>query len=129
MRVNWQQERDPNQLLRFTGQGKNEGFAVTASDFRFARAQDNYVALYYVKAGHLKSELLRTTLAEISETTGYPGLIRCHRSYLVNLKQVHSFTEGHPLQLTLRDVPDPIRVSRSYREAVLSRLRPASIPA
>ncbi len=112
-----------NTMLYFDGQGRNEGLAVSTADFRYARAQDNYVALYFLRDGKLQRELLRTTLAELAGGTDKSMLLRCHRSYVVNLHQIHSFTRGHPLLLRLRDLPEPIRVSKSYREVVLSRLK------
>ena len=126
MQVSWSAVPEPGQLLRFTGQGANEVFSVAEADFRYAQAQDNYVALHYLRQGQLRKELLRATLAELLEQPGMEGLFRCHRSFAVNLRQVQSYSGGHPLLLYLKDVTDPIRVSRSYREAVLSHLQAAA---
>ena len=116
----------PLELIHFSGQGKTDTFSVSSSDFRYAMAQDNYVALFYVKNGSLRKELLRSTLSELLENTNWSLLMRCHRSYAVNLGQVHSVAGGSPLLLFLRDVPEPIRVSRTYRSQVLARLKKAS---
>lgn len=123
MQVSWAASAEPERMLRFTGQGANEVFSVAETDFCYAQAQDNYVALYYLRQGQLRKELLRATLAELLEQPGMDGLVRCHRSFAVNLRQVQSYSGGHPLQLYLKDVPEPIRVSRSYREAVLAQLQ------
>ncbi len=109
-------------LIHFVGQGKADTFSVCGSDFRYAQAQDNYVALFYVKNGHLQKELIRSTLSELLENTKWDSLMRCHRSYAVNLQQLHSASGGPPLLLFLKDVPEPIRVSRTYRSPVLDRL-------
>ncbi len=116
----------PDRLIHFEGQGSSDRLSLAASDFRYAQAQDNYVALYYLRGGTLKKELLRTTLAEVLEQDSGGDLLRCHRSYVVNLRQVRSFTGGNPLELYLDGVESPIRVSRSHREAVLKRLQVAT---
>ena len=121
-----QWEATPDRLIHFEGQGSGDRLSIAASDFRFAQAQDNYVALFYMRGGALKKELLRATLAEILEQAGAADLIRCHRSYVVNLRQVRSFSGGNPMELYLDRVETPIRVSRSYREVVLQRLQVAN---
>ncbi len=126
MQVSWTAAPEPGRLLRFTGQGANEVFSVAEADFRFAQAQDNYVALHYLRQGQLRKELLRTTLSELLEQPGMEGLLRCHRSFAVNLRQVQSYSGGHPLLLYLKDVSEAIRVSRSYRETVLEQLQAAT---
>ncbi len=116
----------PTELIHFSGQGKTDTFSISSSDFRYAQAQDNYVALFYMKNGILQKELIRSTLSELLENTNWNLLMRCHRSFAVNLQQLHSVSGGSPLQLYLQDVPEPIRVSRTYRSDVLARLKEAS---
>ena len=119
-------EAAPDRLIHFEGQGSSDRLSIAASDFRYAQAQDNYVALYYLRGGSLKKELLRTTLADLLEQDPDGDLLRCHRSFVVNLRQVRSYSGGNPLELFLDGVEAPIRVSRSYREAVLERLQTAN---
>lgn len=126
MQVSWAAPPEPGRLLCFTGQGAQEAFAVAEADFRYAQAQDNYVALYFIRQGQLRKELLRATLSELLVQPGMEGVLRCHRSFAVNLRQVRSYSGGHPLLLHLKDVAEPVRVSRSYREAVLERLQAAT---
>ena len=113
----------PPELIHFSGQGKTDTFSVSSSDFRYAQAQDNYVALFYMKNGNLQKELIRSTLSELLKNTNWNLLMRCHRSYAVNLHQLHSVSGGSPLLLFLKDVPEPLRVSRTYRSEVLARLK------
>ena len=113
----------PPELIHFSGQGKTDTFSVSSSDFRYAQAQDNYVALFYMKNGNLQKELIRSTLSELLKNTSWNLLMRCHRSYAVNLQQLHSVSGGSPLLLFLKDVPEPLRVSRTYRSEVLARLK------
>lgn len=121
------QDVAPERLIHFEGQGSGDRLSIAASDFRYAQAQDNYVALYYLRGGTLKRELLRATLAELLGQDPGGDLLRCHRSFVVNPRQVRSFTGGNPVELYLDGVEAPIRVSRSYRAAVLQRLHAPSL--
>lgn len=110
------------ELIEFRGEGRADQFSIAADSFRYAQAQDNYVALFYLKNGDVRKELIRSSLSELLERTACDDLVRCHRSYAVNLRRLHSVRKGNPMLLYLKDLDKPIRVSRSYREAVLSRL-------
>jgi hypothetical protein len=116
----------PAELIHFTGQGKTDTFSVSSSEFRYAQAQDNYVALFYMKNGNLRKELIRSTLSQLLQNTNCNLLMRCHRSYAVNLQQLHSVSGGSSLQLFLSGVPDSIPVSRTYRSEVLVQLKKAA---
>ena len=116
-------------LIEFRGEGRTEQFAIAADAFRYAQAQDNYVALYYLKNKTLHKELIRTSLSDLLIKVSWDDLIRCHRSYAVNIKQVHSVKQGNPMLLYLRDLEAPIRVSRSYNKSVRSHLRQAFLKA
>lgn len=118
-RSEWQ---DPEALIHFHGEGKGDRYSIAAGDFRFAQAQDNYVALHYVKNGVPEKELIRSTLGELMERTSWEHLVRCHRSYAVNLTQVRLVKKGHPMLLHLKDLETPVRVSRAYRESVLKKI-------
>jgi hypothetical protein len=118
--------RDPEALIHFAGQGSSDLVAISAKDFRYAQAQDNYVALHYLQNGREKTELIRSTISDLIEKTDCRDLIRCHRSFAVNLRQVHSYTGAHPLKLYLNDISHPISVSRTYRKHVLQHLSSAS---
>lgn len=110
---------DTPELIHFSGEGKSAHFTVASSGFRYAQAQDNYVALYYIKDSELKKELIRGSLADMLTGVDCAHLIRCHRSFAINIRQVRSATGGSPVLLFLNDVPEPIRVSRTYRNRVL----------
>ena len=116
-------------LIQFQGEGRSDQFTIAADDFRYAQAQDNYVALYYLKNGKVHKELIRSSLSELLVKANSDDLVRCHRSYAVNINQVHSARQGNPMLLFLRDLEEPIRVSRSYTKAVRSSLTQSTLRA
>ena len=115
-------------LLEFKGQGAKDHLLLSASSFLYAQSQDNYLELFYLKETALKSHLLRATLTETVKNLKHPSLMRCHRSYLVNLDQViaaeHIYKD---MQLKLRVSDKSIPVSQSYKSAILEELKLRSI--
>ena len=87
-------------------------------------AADNYVQIHYLNAGKLEKLLIRNSLKNIEWRFKDKGLVRCHRSYVVNLNLVKLFRrqEGE-LFLDFGDERLPaIPVSKSYGESVMSKI-------
>ena len=87
-------------------------------------AADNYVQIHYLNAGKLEKLLIRNSLKNIEWRFKDKGLVRCHRSYVVNLNLVKLFRrqEGE-LFLDFGDERLPaIPVSKSYGEGVMSKI-------
>ncbi len=102
-------------VLHFEGQGSDDRLEVASQEFRFARAQDNYVELHYLVAGRHEQALIRSTLSAVAEQVPPPHAVRCHRSYLVNLNAVTAVRgPKSALRLHLEQVEEPIPVSRGF---------------
>lgn len=85
------------------------------SNVLFFKSEDNYVDVYYLLGGVLKTELIRTTLKKIESTCSYSGLVRVHRSYTINIKTVSSSkrtAKGYALHFdSLPDMQIPVSAS------------------
>jgi two-component system LytT family response regulator len=92
---------------------------VRLSDVDWIAADGDYVRLYV--AG--KGALVRATMAQLEHRLDPRRFLRVHRSAIVNLDAVRSVDVGGngDYVLRLRD-GSRIRISRSYREAVLAAL-------
>jgi|GEM_PF-755115 len=84
----------------------------------FFKSEDNYVDVYYLLGGEVKTELIRTTLKKIESTCDYSGLVRVHRSYTINIKTVSSSKRTHKgYVLQFDPLPDmQVPVSASYQK-------------
>ncbi len=102
---------------------KKEQLAITLNDLLFIEAQDNYVLVYYLERGNVKKQLLRATMKDVETNLKEDFVMRCHRSFIVNINKVEKVSkEGHYMKLFLPHIEDAIPVSRSYfkgLEAVL----------
>tara|TARA_R110002126_G_scaffold286177_3_gene437660 strand:- start:1900 stop:2763 length:864 start_codon:yes stop_codon:yes gene_type:complete len=95
---------------------KNETFSLNEHDFHYAIAVGNYVDICYLHENILKKITYRITLSsfgtQLSETS---YLIRCHRSYIVNLKKVENISgNAQGLKLELNNQTEIVPVSRKY---------------
>ncbi|NER17117.1 LytR/AlgR family response regulator transcription factor [Spongiivirga citrea] len=112
-------------VITISGENKSESISLNFSDFVFAQAQQNYVAINYIAEGELKQEMIRSTLANL--TKQIPDAWQVHRSYLVNLDFLKS-VEGNARKrsMTLTTPAEPIPISQKYYEALKNRLSKSS---
>ena len=111
-----------NSLISFQGEGVNDQVQVQLKDFLYAQAQDNYVEIVYVAEKSVQKHLLRTTIKGLIDQLKHPMLIRCHRSFMVNIFNVRS-TIGHSqIRLNIHHIQHAIPVSRTYQQEVIQAL-------
>ena len=102
--------------------------SVAKENLLYIESADNYICVWYKKNDILKKQLLHITMKEISEQLAETNIVRCHRSYMINLDLVKVMRrEKGNLFLELeepgvREIP----ISKTYGEAVLRRLVPIS---
>jgi len=90
----------------------------------YIEAADNYVIIYYQGQGKLQRYMLRNTLRGIEER-GQQGLLRTHRSFIVNFAQVKLIkrtAEGMMIELNKDGLPN-IPVSKTYLDTTLNNIR------
>lgn len=81
---------------------------------------DNYVCVYYINGDKTKKTMVRNTLARVAEHLKGTSVVRCHRSYMINLehaKVMHRDKDGVFIELGIEGVPD-VPISRTYSENV-----------
>ena len=100
--------------------------SVAKENLLYIESADNYISTWYLKNGQLKKQLIRITLKDLSQQLAYTNIVRCHRSFMVNLDQIkvlrrekeNLFIElGFP---GLKEIP----ISKTYGEEVLKRIVP-----
>lgn len=81
---------------------------------------DNYVCVYYINGDKTKKSMVRNTLSRVTEHLKGTSIVRCHRSYMINLehaKVLHRDKEGVFIELGIEGVPD-VPISRTYADNV-----------
>ena len=95
--------------------------AIEYEDLMYIQSTDNYVTVFYAKEDKLKKELIRTSLKRLEDELNQSVLQRCHRSYMVNMKNVRVTQRNKKnLILEIKGYPDEkIHVSKNYRTRIL----------
>jgi hypothetical protein len=94
--------------------------SVIKSKVLYVEAADNYVCIYYQKQSGVTRFMLRNTLKAMEKYLADVDIVRCHRSYMVNLEHVSVIRRergGIYLELTIPEMPD-IPLSHKYRDKV-----------
>lgn len=95
---------------------ENGELKLDASEVRFVEAMQNYVTVWYLKDGRLCKEILRSTLTATEKQFENSDVVRCHRSYLVNVDSIETVAgNAQGLRLKLQGITEKeIPVSRSF---------------
>lgn len=110
-------------LLTFTSDNQKDRLAVSMEDLYYIEAQDNYCSIHYQSENTTKKYLIRASLKRLEMELSDTAVIRCHRSYLVNLSQVASYKGNlHGLVLSVGLAQLAVPVSRSYAQVIIDKL-------
>ena len=109
-------ERNEAGAIRFADEKGNVKLVVGAERVNSIESAGNYVTILYDNDGKLVRYSLRNTLKSIEDICKANGLVRCHRSYFVNLNKIKIIrrnAEGIFAEIDHSGVDD-IPVSKTY---------------
>ncbi len=109
--------------VRFVDEKGNVKLVVSTDRVISIESAGNYVTILYENNNGLMRYSLRNTLKGIEEVCDNHSLVRCHRSYLVNLRRVKLLRKGSDgmyAEMDSEGVED-VPVSRSYAAEVMRR--------
>lgn len=117
-------EEDENALQKayiqiFDEKGKLQ-LSVRREHLIVIESADNYVCVWYLNGETTKKVMVRTTLKQVAEQLAHTNILRCHRSYMINLDRVRVLRrekEGIFVEFGIEDIPD-IPISKTYSESI-----------
>ncbi|MFV1451108.1 LytTR family DNA-binding domain-containing protein [Maribacter sp. HS] len=111
--------------VTIVGNNKSETLTICEADFIYAKAQQNYVDVFYKTDNGMQQETFRNTLSNIMKQL--PKAWQVHRSYLVNLDYLES-VEGNARKRYIRisTTEETIPISQIYYKALSKRLSNSS---
>jgi DNA-binding LytR/AlgR family response regulator len=113
-----------NNIFKFESENQKEQLRLSSDELLYLTSADNYVEVVFSEGPEVSKKLLRGTLARAEEQIHDPNIIRCHRSYIVNLHKVISVSgNAQGFQLTLRGTDRIIPVSTTYKKEVMRLLK------
>jgi hypothetical protein len=115
--VNWSMIpfRDEKGILRFS---------VKQEDLLYLEAADNYVLIYYLDGEKQLKYMIRTTLKRIEQEFPAKNLVRCHRSYMINIDHVRTIRKEKEGLIINFESPVNITVpiSKTYLDVFIRKL-------
>lgn len=109
--------------LPFLDDKKALKLAVTANAILYIEAADNYVNIHYLNNDKLVRFPLRNSMRAIEQTCQSNNIVRCHRSYYVNLRKIRAIQKGPDglfAELTYTQAPH-IPISTTYSQSVTGK--------
>jgi Response regulator of the LytR/AlgR family len=123
-------EMPKKNLIAFPDEKGEFKISIVLENLLYVDSADNYSTIHYLNKSKLSHYLIRNSLKWMEEnlSKSFP-LVRCHRSYIVNLDKVkvlRKTKEGIFLELDAPNTPD-IPVSKTYYERVMDKFSEYSV--
>jgi hypothetical protein len=107
-------------FVKFYDEYEKQKLSLAIDKILFLESADNYVEINYLSEDRIKSTMLRNTLKNIESQNLHPDIIRCHRSYMVNKRNIlivksNKVKFKHELDI---EIPVSRTYSKSFKEAI-----------
>lgn len=98
--------------------------SIASGSIFYIASQDNYVEIRYEMDGRLCNYLMRCRTARLEKQLEGTSLVRCHRSFIVNVDNVSQFKRENARAFLELKHPDAkkIPVSKSYYKTIAEHL-------
>lgn len=98
-------------------------FSVDKQSVVYLESTDNYVSIYFLQDGNIKKEMVRNSMKAMEKHVSSLGLVRCHRSFIVNIGNVQWLKKnGRNYIFKMKYCNTVIPVSRAFVPAIKSLL-------
>ena len=97
---------------------------INSDSLYYMESQDNYVKIHYENQGKLMSYMLRCRTKAVEEALAETSMVRCHRSYMVNVMKINHIRKGGKARYIVlsSDIIKPIPVSKSYFKNLIEKI-------
>jgi hypothetical protein len=107
-------------LIQLIAENKKDTLQIPNDDLLYLESLDNYTQIVYITQEGLEKQMLRGSLSSFEAQISSQEIIRCHRSYIVNISnatEIEGNAQGY--KISLRDCKKIVPVSRSYGKEIL----------
>ncbi len=117
-------------LIAFPDEKGEIKISIMLENLLYVESSDNYATIHYLNKSKLSHYLIRNSLKWMEENlTRETPLVRCHRSFIVNLDKVkvlRKTKDGIFLEMDAINTPD-IQVSKTYYQRVMDKFSKYSV--
>lgn len=98
--------------------------SINTDALYYIKSEDNYINIYYKHNERILSYMLRSRTRSVEDSLQDTSMVRCHRSYIVNINKIQLMEEDKRMHyITLNDKSiGRIPVSKSYYDKVVTAL-------
>ncbi len=113
---------DTKQMVNFYDSRGILKLALNVNDLLYIKSSENYLTVHYIDGQKLGTSMIRSTFKSIESDMKERGIVRCHRSYMVNRRHVRIFEKNKDGFVVKLDTTAPISipVSQNYSEDVFA---------
>ena len=113
--INANNKIEEQKIIEIHTENQNEILKLDINTLLFIRAENNYVEVYIKKSKQVTKSLYRMSLQTVEDNMkNYPNIIRTHRSYMVNVKNIKLTTgNARNYQLFFEGTNQIVPVARS----------------
>jgi LytTr DNA-binding domain len=105
--------------IKLIAENEKDQLELGHDDLFYIESSDNYSTVFYQKGNRLQQSLIRSSLSRFENQIQSPHIVRCHRSFIVNLEKVAKVSgnaQGYRLHLDGFKLQVP--VARKYSAVV-----------
>ncbi|WP_288429335.1 LytTR family DNA-binding domain-containing protein [uncultured Spirosoma sp.] len=110
--------------LTLVADNEKDTITLQPGELLYIESSDNYCTVVYLKNGQPIKPLLRSSLSRLEGQIDRADIVRCHRSFVVNLDRVEKVTgNAQGYKLHLFDGQFQIPVARKYNDSLVAQLK------
>jgi hypothetical protein len=110
-------------IVTITAENEKDTLNISVDNLLYIAASDNYCTVVYTENKKLHKTLLRSSLSRLEGQLNYSRIVRCHRSYLVNLDKITSVSgNAQGYKLYVDAAAESVPVSRSYSAVIKEQM-------
>jgi hypothetical protein len=117
-------EQAKNDLLILIAENEKDKLELIPEQLIYIESADNYSNVVFIKNKTITKQLIRSSLKRLESQISVPYILRCHRSYMVNLKQINHIkgnAQGYRIEFK-SELKDTVPVSRNFSKLLFERL-------
>ena len=111
-------------LINFYDYNGSLKLTINSDSLYYMESQDNYIKIHYENNGKLCSYMLRSRTKAIEESLADTSIVRCQRSFMVNVMKINHIRKGGKSRYIVLSHDDirPIPVSKSYFKNLITKI-------
>jgi uncharacterized protein (DUF1697 family) len=112
-----------NNIVNIQSENEKENIMLNLDDLLYIESADNYSKVVIKKNGKINSTLIRSSLKRLEEQFNQPELFRCHRTFIVQLRNVEKISgNSQGYRLYFKELEEYVPVSRKSGKILHQRI-------